>query len=65
MLHQSDIPKGQFHDETTITMMELMIANIQQQIVLSKMMRKYDFKRSACIDKYFGMAFIYSEIHFS
>ena len=59
-----DRSEGKSEDESNITMKELMMANIQQQKLLSKIMDKYDSNRFACIEKYFGRAFIYSQIHF-
>ena len=47
------------HDESTIAMKEMMMANIHQQKILSKMMDTYDSKRYDCIGKYFGTAFYY------
>ena len=40
------------------TMKETLIANIKQQRILSKMMKASDSKRSDCIEKYLGKAFL-------
>ena len=52
-----DRSEEKFHDEGTIAMKELMLANIEQRKILSKMMDKYDSNRFDCIEKYFGTAF--------
>ena len=35
-------------------MKEMMVANVHQQEILSKMMEQYDSQRLTCIDKYIG-----------
>ena len=43
-------------------MKEVLEANIDQQNILSKIMEAYDKQRLASIDKYFGMAFYFSDL---
>lgn len=58
LLHQLDRSET-LQDHGIIAIKETMMANVQQQAILSKMMRRSDSERFACIEKYFGKAFAY------
>ena len=54
LIHQLDGYNDALSDDNISAMKEMMVANIQQQESLLKMMEQYDSERLACIDKYIG-----------
>ena len=64
LLHQSGGYNDALSNDNISVMMEMMLANIQQQESLSKMMEKYDSQRLACFDKYIGWFLHMRHIYF-